>query len=215
METGNARKLVLFALFQLLVFIFYYFNVSLYSTIEVSRFSFYAYVFIAWIEILVFYLLTDIRYDILKNFKNVKGFIVLITVIALWAYAIEISIPGSNNIPYIFTTLFTLVCFQEFNFRLITIEVLDKLTSIGVSAIISSFLYTGFFSIYLFTFLGGYPGNYSFLFILDEFSMGLVISAVYVATRSVYYTSSITLSLYMLGLLPITPAVISYIFVPV
>ena len=211
----NLRNVILFVVFQISIFSLYFVSIlysfPTYLTID----SYYLYIALAWIELFVFLLFTNLRDRILDNFKNVKGLLILISVFAIWVYVIEVTIPGSNNIPYIFTTLITLVCFQEFNFRLITIETFAKFSNLGFSTFISAIIYTVFFGLYLIVYLGGYPGIYSYLFFIDTFSMGLIIGAVYALTRSVYFTSSITLSLYIIALFPYTPAIISYMFVPV
>lgn len=212
---NNLRNLILLFAFQILIFFFYFMSISYTYPIFLTTLSYYLFIALAWVELFTFFFLTNLRSQIINNFKNVRGLLFLIIVFTTWVYVIEVSIPGSNNIPYIFTTLITLVCFQEFNFRLITIETFGKSLNMGISTVISAVLYTMFFSLYLIIYLGGYPGFYPYLFLLDTFSMGLIIGAVYAFTRSVYFTSSITLSLYLIALFPYTPAIISYIFVPV
>ncbi|MHB8361784.1 MAG: hypothetical protein ACYDAO_05720 [Thermoplasmataceae archaeon] len=215
MERKNAVLLLIFFSFQAVIYFLYYLNVSSSADVFISNLSYYLYIFLAWVELGVFLMLKESRQQILQSFKNMKGLIVLVSVLSIWIYILQVTIPGSDQIPYIFITLFTLVSFQEFNFRLISIEILGLNTRIGNAAIISAFLYLGFFSIYLFEYFGGYPGLYSIYFLIDTFAMGLIIAAVYAYTRSVYYTISITLSLYMVGLFPYTPAILAYLFVPV
>ncbi len=215
MNGYNLRNLILFLAFQILIFSFYFISISYTFPIYLTTLSYYLYIALAWLELFIFLLFTNLKSRILDNFKNIKGLVILISVFTIWVYVIEVSLPGSNNIPYIFTTLVTLVCFQEFNFRLIAIETFARFVNLGVSTLISAIIYTMFFGLYLYVYLGGYPGFYPYLFILDTFSMGLIIGAVYALTRSVYFTSSITLSLYIIALFPYTPAIISYMFVPV
>lgn len=215
MNGYNLRNLILFLAFQISIFSFYFISISYTFPIYLTTLSYYLYIALAWLELLIFLLFTNLKRRILDNFKNIKGLIILISVFTIWVYVIEVSIPGSNNIPYIFTTLVTLVCFQEFNFRLIAIETFARFVNLGISTLISAIIYTMFFGLYLYVYLGGYPGFYPYLFILDTFAMGLIIGTVYALTRSVYFTSSITLSLYVIALFPYTPAIISYIFVPV
>ena len=212
---NNLRNGILLFAFQISIFLFYFISISYTYPTYLTTLSFYLYIALAWAELFTFFFFTNLRDKITNNFNNVKGLVTLISVFTVWVYVIEVSMPGTDNIPYIFTTLITLVCFQEFNFRLITIETFGRLVNLGISTMIGAVIYTAFFSLYLIVYLGGYPGFYPYLFLLDTFSMGLIIGAVYSLTRSVYFTSSITLSLYMMALFPYTPAIISYLFVPV
>ena len=213
MEKQGSLEITLFILFQGIIFVMFFISNNSHISISERSYAEKAYLPIAWVELLVFTYLPYTRHGMLRSLSSWKGFIVMAAVIFSWIYAIEIIVPGTS-VSYIFMNLFVYVCFYELNFRLVFIEVIGKRTGMETSSILSAITYTVFFSLFLYEYILGYPGIYSFYFVIDTFSTGLILSAVYYFTKSVYFTIPITFSLFMIGVIPYSGDLIRYLFIP-
>lgn len=186
---------------------------ALFYLIQVGTLFYYLYLgVLPLLFILIGYYVKDVRSVIARTLLH-KDSIIFYTALMIWLFLLA----ATHNGPlYVFETAYYPVFLEEFNFRFILIQFLRRRFSLGRSVVIQSAMYAAFYASFLIFYPSGYPGIFTELFILDNFSMALVYGAIYYFRKNFYIPATLHLSFYLIDIfLPASLGWLPYVTTPV
>ncbi|MGP6240101.1 hypothetical protein ACNF40_06785 [Cuniculiplasma sp. SKW4] len=155
--------------------------------------------------------------SVLKSFKSIYGFILFLSVLVFWAYAIfvvEVNI-SLTEITYLMEIIYFPVFVEQFNFSVIGVEIGSALLRRGTAAFLSVIFYGLYYFVILINDARGFPGIYFWFFILDSVGVGVIYIFLYTVSKTIWVSMSLEISLLMSVIfIPPLPAAFFYTFVP-
>ncbi|MEM3676090.1 MAG: hypothetical protein QXV22_03425, partial [Thermoplasmataceae archaeon] len=147
-----------------------------------------------------------------RSFSSIN-IVLFATVLMIWLYLYALN---RYSLRYVFDTLYYPVMLEEFNFRLVILNVLGKILGFQRAIIVQAVLFSVFYLSVLYYAPLGYPGIYFYLFPLDNFMMWIIYGALYTIKKSVLLPISLHLSLYVMDVfIPPSLAWLPYTLSPV
>lgn len=173
------------------------------------------YLYLAATPVLFFlasYWSKDIRENLFRTLLS-KDSLIFFSAIVIWLFLYA----ASHNGPlYVFETAYYPVFLEEYNFRFILLFLLKRKYSLGQAIVVQALLYAVFYSSFLVFYPSGFPGVFSELFFLDNFSMAILYGFIYYLRKNFYIPATIHLSLYLMDVfLPASLGWLPQIMTPV
>lgn len=169
---------------------------ALFYLFQVNVIFYYLYLGVTpLIFFLVSYYSDDIRKDLFKTLLH-KDSIIFFSALFLWLFLYA----ASHNGPlYVFETAYYPVFLEEFNFRFILLYLLKRRYALGQAIVLQGILYALFYSSFLLFYPTGFPGIFSELFFIDNFSMAILYGFIYYFRKNFYIPATIHMSLYLVS----------------
>lgn len=167
---------------------------ALFYLFQVSVIFYYLYLAVTPV---LFFLASYYSEDIRSNLFHAllhKDSIVFFSALIVWLFLYA----ASHNGPlYVFETAYYPVFLEEYNFRFVLIFLLRRRYTFGQAIVVQALLYALFYSSFLVFYPSGFPGVFSELFFIDNFSMAILYGFIFYIRKNFYIPATIHLSLYL------------------
>lgn len=169
---------------------------ALFYLFQVNTVFYYLYLGVTpFLFFLACFYIEDIRAVLSRTLLH-KDFFYFASFLAIWLFMYAAT---KNGPLYVFETAYYPVFLEEFNFRFILIMLLKRRFNPGQAIVIQALLYALFYSSFLVFYPSGFPGIFTELFILDNFSMAILYGFIYYFRKNFYIPLTIHMSLYLVS----------------